>query len=108
MTASTVFTMWLTLDRWSCRWPSKSPDIVSHGANNFVKVRERTAAEGELAGEYVLLSGDTQLISQHDWAKLGVKQVDGSNDPDGFWTRRAARGRKAASFSVASTSNRDR
>ena len=35
----------------------KESDIVSHGANNFVKVRERTAAEGELAGEYVLLSG---------------------------------------------------
>src|SRR5574344_1222719 len=62
----------------------KESDSVSHGANNFVKVRERTAAEGELAGEYVLLSGETQLISQHDWAKLGVKQVDGSNDPEGF------------------------
>ena len=59
-------------------------DILSHGSNQFVKVRERAAATGELAGEYVLLSGDTQLISQHDWAKLGVKLIDGSKDEDGF------------------------
>jgi len=62
----------------------KESDILSHGSNQFVKVRERAAATGELAGEYVLLSGDTQLISQHDWAKLGVKLIDGSKDEDGF------------------------
>jgi hypothetical protein len=76
----------------------KESDIVSHGANNFVKVRERTAAEGELAGEYVLLSGDTQLISQHDWAKLGVKQVDGSNDPDGFLDKAGSEGQEGGEF----------
>ena len=76
----------------------KESDVVSHGANNFVKVRERTAAEGELAGEYVLLSGDTQLISQHDWAKLGVKQVDGSNDPDGFLDKAGSEGQEGGEF----------
>ncbi|WP_258223155.1 glycoside hydrolase family 19 protein [Aeromonas sp. HMWF016] len=62
----------------------KESDIVTHGANNFVKVRERTAADGELAGEFVLQGGDVEVISQHDWHKLGVKLVDGSSDDDGF------------------------
>ncbi len=62
----------------------KESDIVTHGANNFVKVRERTAADGELAGEFVLQGGDVEVISQHDWHKLGVKLVDGSSDEDGF------------------------
>ncbi len=62
----------------------KESDIVTHGANNFVKVRERTAADGELAGEFVLQGGDVEVISQHDWYKLGVKLVDGSSDDDGF------------------------
>ncbi|MDM5073059.1 hypothetical protein [Aeromonas bestiarum] len=57
---------------------------VSHGANNFVKVRERTAADGELAGEFVLLADGVEVVSQHDWHKLGVKLVDGSSDEDGF------------------------
>ncbi|MFC5838668.1 VgrG-related protein [Aeromonas bestiarum] len=62
----------------------KESDIVTHGANNFVKVRERTAADGELAGEFVLQDGDVEVVSQHDWHKLGVKLVDGSSDDDGF------------------------
>ncbi|MFM5398326.1 hypothetical protein ACET8C_08440 [Aeromonas veronii] len=62
----------------------KESDIVTHGANNFVKVRERTAADGELAGEFILQGGDVEIISQHDWHKLGVKLVDGSSDDDGF------------------------
>ncbi|MEV3819556.1 hypothetical protein [Aeromonas dhakensis] len=62
----------------------KESDIVTHGANNFVKVRERTAADGELAGEFVLQGGDVEVVSQHDWHKLGVKLVDGSSDDDGF------------------------
>lgn len=62
----------------------KESDIVTHGANNFVKVRERTAADGELAGEFVLQDGDVEVVSQHDWHKLGVKLVDGSSDEDGF------------------------
>ncbi len=62
----------------------KESDIVTHGANNFVKVRERTAADGELAGEFILQGGDVEVISQHDWHKLGVKLVDGSSDDDGF------------------------
>ncbi|MGL5128673.1 MAG: hypothetical protein ACRC7D_11095 [Aeromonas popoffii] len=62
----------------------KESDKVSHGANNFVKVRERTAADGELAGEFVLLADGVEVVSQHDWHKLGVKLVDGSSDEDGF------------------------
>jgi len=62
----------------------KESDIVTHGANNFVKVRERTAADGELAGEFVLQGGDVEVVSQHDWHKLGAKLVDGSSDDDGF------------------------
>ncbi|HHQ4518184.1 TPA: hypothetical protein ACSP2U_000191 [Aeromonas veronii] len=62
----------------------KESDIVTQGANNFVKVRERTAADGELAGEFVLQGGDVEMVSQHDWHKLGVKLVDGSSDDDGF------------------------
>lgn len=62
----------------------KESDIVTHGANNFVKVRERTAADGELAGEFVLQGSDVEVVSQHDWHKLGVKLVDGSSDEDGF------------------------
>lgn len=64
--------------------PVKESEVISHGANNFVRVRERAAAEGELPGEYVLLVGGTELVSQYDWGKLGVKLVDGSSDPDGF------------------------
>jgi hypothetical protein len=62
----------------------KESDIVTHGANNFVKVRDRTAADGELAGEFVLLADGVEVVSQHDWHKLGVKLVDGSSDEDGF------------------------
>jgi len=76
----------------------KESDILSHGSNQFVKVRERAAATGELAGEYVLLSGDTQLISQHDWAKLGVKLIDGSSDPDGFLDKADTEGKEGGEF----------
>lgn len=76
----------------------KESDIISHGANNFVKVRERTAAAGELAGEFVLLIGDTQLVSQHDWAKLGVKLIDGSSDPDGFLDKADTEGKEGGEF----------
>lgn len=62
----------------------KESDIVSHGANQFVRVREQLAIEGALSGEFVLLAGDAEIVSQFDWGKLGVKLVNGSDDVDGF------------------------
>ncbi|MBZ6072444.1 glycoside hydrolase family 19 protein [Aeromonas schubertii] len=76
----------------------KESDIVTHGANNFVKVRERTAVDGELAGEFVLLGGDVEVVSQHDWHKLGVKLVDGSSDPDGFLDKADTEGKEGGEF----------
>lgn len=76
----------------------KESDIVTHGANNFVKVRERTAADGELAGEFVLQGGDVEVVSQHDWHKLGVKLVDGSSDPDGFLDKADTEGKEGGEF----------
>lgn len=76
----------------------KESDIVTHGANNFVKVRERTAADGELAGEFVLQGGDVEVVSQHDWHKLGVKLVDGSGDPDGFLDKVDTEGKEGGEF----------
>ena len=76
----------------------KESDIVIHGANNFVKVRERTAADGELAGEFVLQGGDVEVVSQHDWHKLGVKLVDGSSDPDGFLDKADTEGKEGGEF----------
>jgi hypothetical protein len=76
----------------------KESDIVTHGANNFVKVRELTAADGELAGEFVLLAGDVEVVSQHDWHKLGVKLVDGSSDPDGFLDKADTEGKEGGEF----------
>ncbi|HHQ4784801.1 glycoside hydrolase family 19 protein [Aeromonas hydrophila] len=76
----------------------KESDIVTHGANNFVKVRERTAADGELAGEFVLQGGDVEVVSQHDWYKLGVKLVDGSSDPDGFLDKADTEGKEGGEF----------
>ena len=46
----------------------------------------------------MLLCGETQLISQHVWAKLGVKQVDGSNDPDGFLDKAGSEGQEGGEF----------
>ncbi|QLH69175.1 pesticin C-terminus-like muramidase [Aeromonas veronii] len=76
----------------------KESDIVTHGANNFVKVRERTAADGELAGEFVLQGSDVEVVSQHDWHKLGVKLVDGSSDPDGFLDKADTEGKEGGEF----------
>ncbi|WP_368164374.1 hypothetical protein [Aeromonas sp. R6-2] len=76
----------------------KESDIVTHGANNFVKVRERTAADGELAGEFVLQGGDVEVVSQHDWHKLGVRLVDGSSDPDGFLDKADTEGKEGGEF----------
>ncbi|MGL4888111.1 MAG: glycoside hydrolase family 19 protein [Aeromonas veronii] len=76
----------------------KESDIVTHGANNFVRVRERTAADGELAGEFVLQGGDVEVVSQHDWHKLGVKLVDGSSDPDGFLDKADTEGKEGGEF----------
>lgn len=77
---------------------AKESDIVTHGANNFVKVRERTAADGELAGEFVLQGGNVEVVSQHDWHKLGVKLVDGSSDPDGFLDKADTEGKEGGEF----------
>lgn len=76
----------------------KKADIVTHGTQKFVRVRERAAAKGELAGEFVLLAGDTELLSQHDWDKLGVKLVDGNNDPDGFLDKEDTEGQEGGAF----------
>lgn len=76
----------------------KESDIVTHGANNFVKVRERTADDGELAGEFVLQDGDVEVVSQHDWHKLGVRLVDGSSDPDGFLDKADTEGKEGGEF----------
>lgn len=76
----------------------KKADIVTHGTQKFVRVRERAAAKGELAGEFVLLAGDTELLSQHDWGKLGVKLVDGSSDPDGFLDKQDTEGQEGGAF----------
>ncbi|MGL5162365.1 MAG: hypothetical protein ACRC8E_08865, partial [Plesiomonas shigelloides] len=76
----------------------KKTDIVTHGTQQFVRVRERAAEKDELAGEFVLLSGDAELLSQHDWGKLGVKLVDGSNDPDGFLDKEDTEGQEGGVF----------
>ncbi|MGL5758852.1 hypothetical protein, partial [Plesiomonas sp.] len=74
-------------------------DVIKHGANNFVKVAERAAASSdELTGEYVLLGGDVELVSQHDWSKLGVRLVDGSSDPDGFLDKADTDGKEGGEF----------
>lgn len=76
----------------------KKTDIVTHGTQKFVRVRERAAGKDELAGEFVLLAGDAELLSQHDWGKLGVKLVDGSNDPDGFLDKEDTEGQEGGIF----------
>lgn len=76
----------------------KKTDIVTHGTQKFVRVRERAAEKDELAGEFVLLASDAELLSQHDWAKLGVKLVDGSNDPDGFLDKEDTEGQEGGAF----------
>lgn len=76
----------------------KKTDIVTHGTQKFVRVRERAAGKDELAGEFVLLAGDAELLSQHDWGKLGVKLVDGSNDPDGFLDKEDTEGQEGGVF----------
>ncbi|PJG59633.1 hypothetical protein CUC53_06250 [Aeromonas cavernicola] len=74
-------------------------EVIGHGANNFVKVAERAAASSdELAGEYVLLGGDVELVSQHDWCKLGVRLIDGSSDPDGFLDKADTDGKEGGEF----------
>ncbi|GAA4499118.1 pesticin C-terminus-like muramidase [Pseudaeromonas paramecii] len=55
--------------------PVNHSDLVTQGSARFVKVAE---------GQHVLIGGTTQLVSQHDWAKLGVRLVNGSQDSDGF------------------------
>lgn len=76
----------------------KKTDIVTHGTQKFVRVRERAAEKDELAGEFVLLASDAELLSQHDWGKLGVKLVDGSNDPDGFLDKEDTEGQEGGIF----------
>lgn len=76
----------------------KKTDIVTHGTKKFVRVRERAAEKDELAGEFVLLASDAELLSQHDWGKLGVKLVDGSNDPDGFLDKEDTEGQEGGIF----------
>ncbi|MGL4983949.1 MAG: hypothetical protein ACRC5N_04485, partial [Plesiomonas sp.] len=76
----------------------KKSDIVTHGAQQFVRIREQAATEGELAGEFVLLTGDAQLINQHDWSKLGAMLIDGSHDPDGFLDKADTEGKEGGIF----------
>ncbi|MDM5083348.1 glycoside hydrolase family 19 protein [Aeromonas rivipollensis] len=69
--------------------PIKTQDIVTHGADKFVKVAE---------DQHVLISGDTQLVSQHEWARLGVTLVDGGSDPDGFLDKADTDGKEGGDF----------
>ena len=55
--------------------PVNHSDLVTQGSARFVKVAE---------GQHVLIGDTTQLVSQHDWVKLGVSLLDGSQDSDGF------------------------
>ncbi|MGL5006172.1 MAG: hypothetical protein ACRC53_02100 [Plesiomonas sp.] len=73
-------------------------DIITHGAQQFAKIREQAAAEGERAGEFVLLTGDAALINQHDWGKLGAMLIDGSHDPDGFLDKEDTEGKEGSTF----------
>lgn len=69
--------------------PINTQDIVTHGADKFVKVAE---------GQHVLISGDTRLVSQHEWARLGVTLVDGGSDPDGFLDKADTDGKEGGDF----------
>ncbi|HDZ8928571.1 TPA: glycoside hydrolase family 19 protein [Aeromonas dhakensis] len=69
--------------------PINTQDIVTHGADKFVKVAE---------DQYVLISGDTRLVSQHEWASLGVTLVDGGSDPDGFLDKADTDGKEGGDF----------
>ncbi|MCH7369635.1 glycoside hydrolase family 19 protein [Aeromonas sp. MR16] len=69
--------------------PINTQDIVPHGADTFVKVAE---------DQHVLISGDTQLVSQHEWARLGVTLVDGGSDPDGFLDKADTDGKEGGDF----------
>lgn len=69
--------------------PINTQDIVTHGADKFVKVAE---------DQHVLISGDTQLVSQHEWARLGVTLVDGGSDPDGFLDKADTDGKEGGDF----------
>lgn len=43
----------------------------------------------------MLLDGDAELVSQHDWDKLGVTLVDGrSSDPTDFWIKADTEGKE--------------
>ncbi|WP_349921907.1 glycoside hydrolase family 19 protein [Aeromonas veronii] len=69
--------------------PINTQDIVLHGADKFVKVAE---------DQHVLISGDTRLVSQHEWARLGVTLVDGGSDPDGFLDKADTDGKEGGDF----------
>lgn len=69
--------------------PINTQDIVTHGADKFVKVAE---------DQYVLISGDTRLVNQHEWARLGVTLVDGGSDPDGFLDKADTDGKEGGDF----------
>lgn len=67
---------------------------MTHGADKFVKVAE---------DQHVLISGDTRLVSQHEWARLGVTLVDGGSDPDGFLDKADTDGKEGETFSAPFT-----
>ncbi|MBL0655917.1 glycoside hydrolase family 19 protein [Aeromonas caviae] len=69
--------------------PINTQDIVTHGADKFVKVAE---------DQHVLISGDTRLVNQHEWARLGVTLVDGGSDPDGFLDKADTDGKEGGDF----------
>lgn len=69
--------------------PINTQDIVIHGADTFVKVAE---------DQHVLISGDTHLVNQHEWARLGVTLVDGGSDPDGFLDKADTDGKEGGDF----------
>ncbi len=69
--------------------PINTQDIVTHGADKFVKVAE---------DQHVLISGATRLVNQHEWARLGVTLVDGGSDPDGFLDKADTDGKEGGDF----------
>lgn len=73
-------------------YPIKEQDRVTQNSNKFVKVAE---------DEHVLLVGKSEVVSQHDWAKLGVGLFDGSQDLDGFLEKAETENQEGSAFFTA-------
>ena len=73
-------------------YPIKEQDRVTQNSNKFVKVAE---------DEHVLLVGKSEVVSQHDWEKLGVGLFDGSQDQDGFLEKAETENQEGSAFFTA-------